>query len=764
HRWGLLKQKLGDVEAARAHFERALETAASVGFRAHEVSALCDLGNALRRLVRPTEAAAAYERAADGGRALGLRVITSYARFNAAICRLEEGHPLEALTIFQGALLEDVAARNAVAASLDAFWCTLTLQHLGRYPEALEAADKALSQLDKVSEPEVLHDLLVVLSDLLLLTGQEGRLRHVLERLRATPWPDLEADDRIMEAAVRAAAAKRGLGAFSDLDRKKAVDLLETATPCGRAFWHLLSAGAGGDARGALETAWAEARSAGSHHLSCRALLALARAGDMPRLEAEVQENLRTYLTANRVRGPERDLLSILEAPPDPRPAPEEFPLSEMALLASAESGEEGALERLAAYLGGPVCLSSPGDPPRFAGDADPDSRRVLLAGRGRTGPVQEDGTSLVGAQDPSGRWVGCAFRPGRYVPGEPETLLRLWLKLLPIRSPAPHRPPPVLPKAFEGILLTRSPAMAPPLDLLARAAAFTFPVLLTGEPGTGKEIFAQALHHASARGRKAWVPANCANLSSTLAASLLFGHRKGAFTGADRDQGGLVEAARDSTLFLDEVGELPAEVQAALLRFLQDGSFLPVGEVRPRHSTARVVAATNRDLEEAVSQGAFRADLLHRLNVIRVEIPPLRRRTEDVALLFEHFLTRAADAENVPCPPVDPEVLSRLEAYRWPGNVRELQNTARALLVASRGEERIQPRHLPARIAEGGAPVPGDGLTLAHSLRRAEAAAIRSALDACGGSPSEAARRLGISRQGLYEKTRRLGLRGEPR
>jgi DNA-binding NtrC family response regulator len=134
------------------------------------------------------------------------------------------------------------------------------------------------------------------------------------------------------------------------------------------------------------------------------------------------------------------------------------------------------------------------------------------------------------------------------------------------------------------------------------------------------------------------------------------------------------------------------------------------------------------------------------------------------VALLFDHFLTRAAEAERVPRPEVDPELLSRLEAYGWPGNVRELQNVARALLVASRGEERILPRHLPSRISEGGAPAPGNDLSLAHALRRAESAAIRAALEACGGSPSEAARRLGVSRQGLFEKMRRLGLRGEIR
>jgi NtrC-family two-component system response regulator AlgB len=207
-------------------------------------------------------------------------------------------------------------------------------------------------------------------------------------------------------------------------------------------------------------------------------------------------------------------------------------------------------------------------------------------------------------------------------------------------------------------------------------------------------------------------------------------------------------------------VGELPPEVQASLLRFLQDGSFLPLGEVRSRHSDARVVAATNRDLEEAVRRGTFRADLYHRLNVIRLEVPPLRERPEDVALLLHHFLETAARGEGLPPPEVDPPVVTRLTAYPWPGNVRELQNLAKVLLMAAGRSGRVVPDHLPPRFRQpprsvGTAP-------LQKVLEEAERAAIESAIAEAGGVLSRAARLLGISRQGLLKKKRRLGIGGD--
>jgi DNA-binding NtrC family response regulator len=300
---------------------------------------------------------------------------------------------------------------------------------------------------------------------------------------------------------------------------------------------------------------------------------------------------------------------------------------------------------------------------------------------------------------------------------------------------------------------------MRPVLESLARAAAYDYPVLLTGEPGVGKEACALAVHAASRRASKVWVPANCANLTPTLAASLLFGHRRGSFTGADRDHAGLAESAQGSTLFLDEVGDLPIEVQPQVLRFLQDGTFLPIGETRTRQSDARVVCATNRDLPADVAQGRFREDLFHRLNVIWIVVPPLRRRPEDIPMLFDHFLTQAMEKEGIKPLTVDPAVLTRLAAYHWPGNVRELQNLVKALIVAAHGTDSIREEHLPERFLSGRA----DGefrTSLAAQLEDAERAILAEALAESGGNLSAAARRLSITRQSLFNKMRRLGIR----
>ncbi|MGC8762432.1 MAG: sigma 54-interacting transcriptional regulator [Acidobacteriota bacterium] len=750
HRRGLLRQLLGDLSGALEDLQAALGLSRQGQRRGLETGILCDLGNLLRRSGRSQEAEGAYRAAEEGALALGLSAVAQAARFNGAIVMLERGLPRRALPVFQAALREDLSAKNPLYAATDAFYTGLALEQMGRFPEALEAVERGLALAARVEEPQVLHELLVLKADLLVETGGQGALRSVLRRLSTTPWPSLEADDRLFEAALLGPR-----GAASPAERER---LLAEATPLGRAFWYLHEAPRSGAPEEALRRALEAARELESPYLALRALRHLARRGAFPFLEEGDRERYRRFLVENDVRGPERDLLPLLEPPGgvvEAAPAP---PCSsDLSVLEAARRGDGEALELLARHLGATVCLESGTGGVRFAGDGTAAGRRALLEGRGRPGIERTAEGTRVGAVDGMGRWVGVWFPAGRYLPAEAETLLGLWIRLLPTLPPPPSSVP-TLPPVLRGLLLTRSPAMAPLVDLLVRAAPFRFPVLVTGEPGTGKEVCAQALHLLSPRAKRPWVPANCANLSPTLAASLLFGHRRGAFTGAERDQPGLVEAARESTLFLDEVGELPLEVQASLLRFLQDGSFLPLGEVRPRESDARIVAATNRDLAAAAEGGLFRRDLFHRLNVIRLEVPPLRRRPEDIPLLLSHFLERAAASEGLPVPRVHPDLLQRLGAYPWPGNVRELQNTARALLVASRGEALLLPRHLPASF--GAATAPADSGRLARAVREAEARAIAQALEEAGGHPTEAARLLGLTRQGLFAKMKRLGLR----
>jgi two-component system NtrC family response regulator len=247
-----------------------------------------------------------------------------------------------------------------------------------------------------------------------------------------------------------------------------------------------------------------------------------------------------------------------------------------------------------------------------------------------------------------------------------------------------------------EGIVGESAPIRAC-LDLVAQAAASEASVLIAGETGTGKELFARAIHKNSARARGYFVVVDCAALPQTLVESVLFGHVKGAFTGADKAQDGLVLQANKGTLFLDEVGELPFAVQRAFLRVLQEHCFRPVGSKREVESDFRLVAATNRDLDQMVQLGQFRQDLLFRLRSLRVELPPLRERAEDIKELAMHHVARLCERDGIATKGFSPEFLEALVAYGWPGNVRELINTLETALANAHRDATLFPMHLPS-------------------------------------------------------------------
>jgi DNA-binding NtrC family response regulator len=290
---------------------------------------------------------------------------------------------------------------------------------------------------------------------------------------------------------------------------------------------------------------------------------------------------------------------------------------------------------------------------------------------------------------------------------------------------------------------------------LVARVAPRDVTVLLSGESGTGKERVAEAIVAASRRGQRPFVRFNCAALAPELAEAELFGHARGAFTGATRARPGLFGEADGGTILLDEVGELAAGAQAKLLRVLQDGEVRPVGEERARNVDVRVIAATHRDLEEEVRRGRFREDLFYRLDVVHLVIPPLRERPGDVPVLARHFLARFAERFGV-SPRVDVDALvARLAARAWPGNVRELEHAIERLVALSPAEE------LDLSLVEGGAadPAAAGALPLKERVQAYERGLVVEALREAGGNRSEAARRLGISRVTLHDKLRRYGL-----
>jgi DNA-binding NtrC family response regulator len=305
-------------------------------------------------------------------------------------------------------------------------------------------------------------------------------------------------------------------------------------------------------------------------------------------------------------------------------------------------------------------------------------------------------------------------------------------------------------------------------VGLLQRAAITTLPVLVTGETGTGKELVAREVHRLSRAATGAFVPFNCAAVPRDMLESQLFGHRRGAFTGAAADFGGFVREATNGTLFLDEIGELDVALQPKLLRFLETGEVQRLGEARPASFDVRTIAATNADVDTLVGTGSFREDLFHRLNVIRLHLPPLRDRRDDVPALARHFLERFARDAGKPPLRLSASALELLTLYDWPGNVRELLNEMRRLATFVEPEADVGPDQLSRGIrtrALRAAHEAGESVqvrvdqTLAEAQEELDRAMVARALVRSEGRVGEAASILGLSRKGLYLVRKRLGM-----
>ena len=303
------------------------------------------------------------------------------------------------------------------------------------------------------------------------------------------------------------------------------------------------------------------------------------------------------------------------------------------------------------------------------------------------------------------------------------------------------------------GRLIGGSEPMQALYEEIERAARSTAPVLITGESGTGKELVAREIHSRSANASEPFLSENCAAIADSLLESELFGHKKGAFTGATADKKGLFALAARGSLFLDEVGDMSASMQSKLLRVLQEGRVRPVGGDKALPVFCRVVAATHRDLRELVEQGQFREDLYYRLDVLRIAVPPLRQRPQDIPTLLTHFLAIGGG----PHVEITPKALELLVGYAWPGNVRELENEARRL--ATLGTDKITIRHLSEEVREGRGLSRAGGTYSGKTLSEVEKEMVAAALRESGGNKARAARRLGIPKTTLYHLIDRYGL-----
>ena len=389
----------------------------------------------------------------------------------------------------------------------------------------------------------------------------------------------------------------------------------------------------------------------------------------------------------------------------------------------------------------------------------------VQVVNRRGDGCFTDDDLSLLEALAGS---VGIAIENARLYAGAKASAERLRAEVGALRREQARR------DRFTEIIGTGA-AMAGVFRLMESAATSPITVLIEGETGTGKELVARGIHRAGPRADGPFLAVNCAAMPETLLESELFGHRKGAFTGATQDQRGLFEAAAGGTLLLDEVGEMPAAMQAKLLRVLQEGEIVPLGDTRPRKVDVRVVSATNRDLTVEVAERRFREDLYYRLAAFPIRLPPLRERREDIPLLASRFLTAAAERHRKQVRGIAPEAMDPLLRFQWPGNVRELQNEIeRATALASDGET-IVCTHLSAKLVAGSAPraepeSAGESLPAGEPsrdrgpLRRARAAFeahyITETLRREGGNVTRAAQALGLSRVMLQKKMKEYNLR----
>jgi DNA-binding NtrC family response regulator len=284
---------------------------------------------------------------------------------------------------------------------------------------------------------------------------------------------------------------------------------------------------------------------------------------------------------------------------------------------------------------------------------------------------------------------------------------------------------------------------------LIARIAPTDATALITGETGTGKEVVARAIHGESDRRDRPFVAVNCGSIPETLLESELFGHAKGSFTGADREHRGLLEAAADGTLLLDEIGEMPLLLQPKLLRAIECREYRRVGSTSPLRLQSRILASTHRDLKAMTASGLFRPDLYYRLCVVEIEVPPLRRRPQDILPIAEHLLQRLAARLHRPRPQLEPEAVAALERYSWPGNVRELANVLERALILT-DSPRLHAADLPGFVAEAMTQLPDDLKAARHAFEQAH---IRRVIEKFAGDKRRAAEALGVDVSSLYRK-----------
>jgi DNA-binding NtrC family response regulator len=676
-------------------------------------------------------------------------------------------------------------ATERIDASLDQLFALFLS---GRWDETRRAALMALSLVEETQGDRAAGGILFTLAYLCADSGQWSAAAQRIERLAAfyTSTGDRK---RLLEIALLEAHLAFCRGRFAEAKAHAARIAGEPALSLQlREAANLIL-----DECDWIDGALREVRSSGDSRcveLTDRHSLNVCRAeGDMSRIEGAFTRELALW-EQNR-------LANIGCDPPAPRNASDKLKLFRSACGISRRLGD-GALRTLAARLGEELgvsreLLGAPSTPPAsdielralravatrefpFRGDAL-DEIAWRFATRNRLGHWSESGSlppldaalldSIAAAGAPG--WVECGERELLFIEGldswsppSRDAIRALFRtrsehyrlgRLTEQRQAMAQTPP----ESIDGVI-GESQAMKEAFALIARVSKRDVPVCITGESGTGKELIARAVHRHSPRRGKPFTAVNCAALPENLIESELFGHVRGAFTGADRDRAGLIETSDGGTLFLDEIGEMPLTAQAKLLRFLQEGEFRRVGDTVNRSADVRIVSATNRKLERAVDDGAFREDLYYRIRGVEIALPPLRDRLADIPLLALTFLQREHEKHRSGPRRLSDETEAVFLSYGWPGNVRELQNTIRAAHAIAGDAAELELDHLPERLRQVGI-VRTSAVSYHDEIVRFRKSLIERSLKQVSGNQNQAARLLGMSRQALAYQIRELGI-----
>lgn len=750
HHKGALEKSKNNQKMALEYFIKAKDFAKKGGYHFHETLFNIEIGNTLRLLGRFDESIAYLEKAIFQAQILRLSEIEKKAKFDITISEVEFGALLKAEEEITALINKREESAPIGERAVEYYWFSRILFFRGELLGALEKVDKALSFGKKGLEKEIYISLNILKGNILYYLNNLKSLQVLLKKIEQENIFSL-GDDFILEyCSLLMLCSKKKLASVSEQIMQLAEKSFEKGSPLSKMTFLLAKAQKGDEnSYNSAKEALSLAEKHNNNIAKIQSLFILYKMCRLPEIGEKEINLVATFLKENRVKGELCDLLKICENKKISNESKENSLIT--FLCKSLKLKKEESCDKFLNLCGvsGLATVSPSGE--IFVSGNSPS--RNEIASLSYTETEKSIGKfQMYSIFNKDGIW-GAIFSENNLTHIQKD-FFSLYFNLQKDEEKISQK------EEFENfgfidkIIFGRSPAIMELKRKIVDIALFNFPVLVTGEAGSGKEACSKAIHLSSQRGKKEWVPFNCANLTPTLATSQLFGHKKGSFTGADSDKEGLVAAAKDSTLFLDEIGELPLETQAQFLRFLQDGSYQPLGSNKTLFSNARIIAATNRDLKSAVSKGTFREDLYFRLKVISIEVPPLRERKEDIIPLFEKFLEEECQKENVKKPLVKKVVYNKLLSYSWFGNVRELQNFVKRVIVSSRKSGIIDEKQI---IFEKGTSV--EKMTLNEKIEVYEKELIEEILKRNSFNILKSSKEAGLSRQAFYQRAKKYGL-----